>query len=162
MPLKLWALPNFAGASKSYESAVDEIVDNSSESAMVIDTRESAWLIYSEPHFQGECDVVESTANLVATRERVRSFRPIPRNTPCIALFEYSGYRGRMRVVTGPTTSLGEFNDRVTSVIVTSFIWDLFEHNDYGGKSVRLRPGRYRDPAAVGLGNDTLSSLRPT
>lgn len=51
------------------------------------------------------------------------------------------------------------FNDRASSVIVSSERWEVCEDRKFRGRCVVLRPGRYPSLAAMGL-NDRISSVR--
>lgn len=51
----------------------------------------------------------------------------------------------------------GGLNDRMSSAIVLSGVWQLCEHRDYGGRCIELGPGKYRTLPDF---NDVVSSLR--
>ena len=51
------------------------------------------------------------------------------------------------------------FNDRASSVLVTSERWEVCEDARFAGRCVVLRPGRYPSLASMGL-NDRVSSVR--
>ena len=51
------------------------------------------------------------------------------------------------------------FNDRASSVLVTSERWEVCEDASFSGRCVVLRPGRYPSLASMGL-NDRVSSVR--
>lgn len=51
----------------------------------------------------------------------------------------------------------GAWNDQISSIFVTSGIWEFFEHANYSGESLRLTPGVYNMDAAW---NDRISSFR--
>lgn len=52
------------------------------------------------------------------------------------------------------------FNDRASSVIVTSERWEVCEDRKFRGHCVVLRPGEYPSLAAMGM-NERVSSVRP-
>lgn len=52
------------------------------------------------------------------------------------------------------------FNDRASSVTVSSQRWEVCEDRRFGGRCVVLRPGEYPSLAAMGL-NERVSSVRP-
>lgn len=54
----------------------------------------------------------------------------------------------------------GYWNDRISSIIVVSGIWEFYEHKDYGGWAVRLGPGYYHWVEEVGIPNDKISSFK--
>ena len=51
-----------------------------------------------------------------------------------------------------------DFNDHLSSFIVTGGNWRLFVHTWYGGNSAIYGPGEYA--SRPGIGNDQLSSVR--
>ena len=52
------------------------------------------------------------------------------------------------------------FNDRASSAVVLRERWEVCEQPRFEGRCVVLRPGRYRDLEAMGMGN-SISSIRP-
>lgn len=51
------------------------------------------------------------------------------------------------------------YNDRASSIVVTSQTWEVCENTQYRGQCVLLRPGNYPSLRAMGL-NDRVSSVR--
>lgn len=51
------------------------------------------------------------------------------------------------------------YNDRASSIVVTSQTWEVCENTQYSGQCVLLRPGNYPSLRAMGL-NDRVSSVR--
>lgn len=84
---------------------------------------------------------------------------------PKIILFQHENAGGtkltltksNKNLSTGPT---GPMSDNTTEVLVISGVWRLCEHENYGGRALRLdKPGRYRlDLIAPDL-NDNISSV---
>jgi len=69
---------------------------------------------------------------------RISSARALPTGgTEAIILFQHPNFSGRMLVLFDSVSSLPslDFNDHVSSAIVTGGTWNLFEHGDYTGKS---------------------------
>ncbi|MGM4967418.1 beta/gamma crystallin-related protein [Tardiphaga sp. 1201_B9_N1_1] len=55
---------------------------------------------------------------------------------------------------------LGNWNDETSSMIVTrGDICRVFEHIDYGGAYRDLREGSYPNPAAMGMPDNSISSV---
>jgi hypothetical protein len=99
---------------------------------------------------------------------------------PQIHLYEHDNQEGdQLHVYGGGTNSLSRdagkgWNDDISSAIVISGTWELFEHDDYGGRKLTLTPGVYPSLEAAGMGgvagatpeppgpgwNDILSSLK--
>ena len=53
-----------------------------------------------------------------------------------------------------------DFNDAVSSCIVDSGIWLLYQHAHFQGEVSLLTTGNYGSPNAMGISNDILSSVR--
>lgn len=84
---------------------------------------------------------------------------------PEITLYRDDNFSGRA-VVLNPcgSANLGvdyNFNDQVSSIIVQSGIWLLYEDADYQGSSWIVTPGEYPSPGTWGGTNDSITALRP-
>lgn len=78
-----------------------------------------------------------------------------------VTFYEREGFVGRS-FSTGRQIANFErfgFNDRASSVIVSSERWEVCEDRKFRGRCVVLRPGRYPSLAAMGL-NDRISSVK--
>ncbi len=61
-----------------------------------------------------------------------------------LTVYEHTNYRGETWRVLESTPAVEErWNDRISSLIITAGTWEFFEHAEYGGHKVTLRPGRY-------------------
>ncbi len=80
-----------------------------------------------------------------------------------ITLYENSNYGGRSLEITAADSNLGNegFNDKASSCKVESGTWILYKDVNFGGSYSILKPGEYSNSDAMGLQNDSLSSLRP-
>lgn len=78
-----------------------------------------------------------------------------------ITLYENDGLRGRSVTLNNGSPNLASrgFNDRASSVVVTSERWEVCESAAYRGRCTVLRPGQYASLSAMGL-NDRVSSVR--
>lgn len=87
-------------------------------------------------------------------------YAPLPMVSQVI-FYERAGFEGRSLAVVDPLDDLGRsgFNDRASSAMVIGDNWELCEDARFNGRCVVLRPGRYPDLAALGMGN-RLSSAR--
>ena len=87
-------------------------------------------------------------------------FAPLPLPTQII-FYERAGFEGRSLSVVDPLEDFGRsaFNDRASSAMVIGDAWELCEDSRFNGRCVVLRPGRYANLAAMGMG-DRLSSAR--
>lgn len=52
----------------------------------------------------------------------------------------------------------GGWNDQISSIQITSGIWEFYEHDNFGGRVLKLGPGRY--PRLIDGWNDSISSFR--
>jgi uncharacterized protein YcfJ len=75
--------------------------------------------------------------------------------------YEADGFQGRSFTTERPVNDLQRlgFNDRASSVVVSSGRWEVCEDAGYGGRCVVLRQGQYPSLGAMGL-NDRVSSVR--
>lgn len=79
-----------------------------------------------------------------------------------VTFYEREGFAGRS-FSTGRQVANFErfgFNDRASSVIVSSQRWEVCDDRRFRGNCVVLRPGEYPSLAAMGL-NERVSSVRP-
>lgn len=75
-----------------------------------------------------------------------------------VTLFQHAGFAGQTKVLTASASSLPGFNDNTSSIVVEGPAV-VFEHNNFGGRSQVLPPGRY-DLAQLSIGNDVISSVK--
>src|SRR5690349_14263765 len=76
-----------------------------------------------------------------------------------ITLFADSDFRGGRVTLQREARDLNEFgfNDRASSMVVRSGVWQLCEHRDFGGFCAEFGPGEYRNLPRF---NDSISSVR--
>jgi hypothetical protein len=76
-----------------------------------------------------------------------------------ITLFTDNDFRGARVTVQRDAYNLADvgFNDRASSMIVRSGVWQLCEHKDFGGYCAEFGPGEYRELPNF---NDRISSAR--
>lgn len=76
-----------------------------------------------------------------------------------LTLFTDNDFRGARVTVQRDTPDLGRlgFNDRTSSIVVRSGVWEVCEHAGYGGQCAEFGPGEYR---ALPRLNDSISSVR--
>jgi hypothetical protein len=80
-----------------------------------------------------------------------------------VILHEHVNFSGDHKHVVGRDESnlhTDGWGDRVSSVHVTAGTWELCQHVDFGGRRITLGPGSYPNIGALGLPNDSLSSVR--
>jgi uncharacterized protein YcfJ len=78
-----------------------------------------------------------------------------------VSLYEGPGFAGRSFTTEQGIGNLERFgfNDRASSAVVLRDRWEVCDNVRFSGRCIVLRPGRYADLAAMGLGN-RISSLR--
>jgi len=78
-----------------------------------------------------------------------------------ITFYESDGFRGRSFTTNQAVDNLGSygFNDRASSVTVSSGRWEVCDNSNFGGECTVLRVGDYPSLRAMGL-NDQVSSTR--
>jgi hypothetical protein len=76
-----------------------------------------------------------------------------------ITLFTDNDFRGARVTINRDAYNLADigFNDRASSLIVRSGVWQLCEHKDFGGYCAEFGPGEYRELPRF---NDNISSAR--
>ena len=83
--------------------------------------------------------------------------------TPAIALFRHHHYFGVMQVLnsSNPNLALINFDDLVSSLVITGGVWELYSEVNYTGSNVTLGQGRYPTPFFLTpIVNDDLTSVR--
>jgi len=79
-----------------------------------------------------------------------------------VTFYEGESFHGRAFTTSTPVGDFARigFNDRASSVVVTSGRWEACENARYDGRCVLLRPGSYDSLRALGMEN-SISSVRP-
>ena len=78
-----------------------------------------------------------------------------------VTFYEHENFTGRSFSSTRQVNNFerSSFNDRASSVVVSQDRWEVCEHQNFSGRCVVLRQGRYPSLAAMGL-DDQVSSVR--
>jgi len=78
-----------------------------------------------------------------------------------VTFFEHDNYQGRTFSTESQVQNLMDygFNDRASSIVVTSRNWEVCDNSNFGGRCVVLSPGNYPSLQAAGL-NDRVTSVR--
>lgn len=78
-----------------------------------------------------------------------------------ISFYEHDNFEGRTFTTDKPIGNFERFgfNDRASSVVVTSDRWEVCEEARFNGRCIVLRPGRYPSLSRMGM-NDRISSVR--
>ena len=127
------------------------------------------WLLYQHVNFLGHSYIL-NPGNYPASYywggsgNHLSSARALPpKGKMAIVLFQHSKYRGRMLVLYKSHFNLPviDFNDQLSSFIITGGSWTLFEHVNCQGRHATFGPGHYSTSTTLGgVGNDKISSVR--
>ncbi|HLG61594.1 MAG TPA: beta/gamma crystallin-related protein [Ktedonosporobacter sp.] len=79
---------------------------------------------------------------------------------PRVILYRDYNFQGPTKEVT-TATDLRDFNDETSSIVVLEGNWQFFANYNFDELRATLIPGVYPSVDAIGIANDTLSSLRP-
>ncbi len=126
------------------------------------------WIFYERSNFAGSSHYLRagyyaSAPSWGGRGNRISSARALPPDgTTAILLFQKSNYLGRMSALYASNSHLPslDFGDHVSSVIIIGGTWTLYQHSNYEGKSITLRPGEYASIHGTSLGGDSLSSVK--
>ena len=79
-----------------------------------------------------------------------------------LTLYQGEGFRGPAFSTDRPIRNFDRigFNDRASSAIVERGRWEVCEDEQFRGRCVILRPGRYGSLSGMGM-NNRISSVRP-
>jgi uncharacterized protein YcfJ len=146
--------------------------------ASSVNVTSGRWEVCESIRFAGHCVVLRPgrypSLTAMGLNDRVSSARSISRNThiddqryaPAIVqgevtLYEREGFGGQSFTSDKQIENFQRqnFNDRASSVVVHSGIWEVCEDSAFRGRCFVLRPGQYPSLASMGL-NDRVSSVR--
>lgn len=83
-------------------------------------------------------------------------------STRGMILYADKDFKGAHKHIMQHTSQLSDdgWNDRVSSIQIVSGQWRIFTDAGFSGNSVLLGPGVYPNASAIGLGDNTISSIR--
>lgn len=170
---------NFQGRSFTTERQVNNFQRfGFNDSASSVTVAGERWEVCEDIRFRGRCVVLRPgnypSLTAMGLNDRVSSVKPINRNVrvderryapmvavPQVTFYQQDNFRGQSF-----TTEQGvlnfqsqNFNDRASSVLVTSGQWEVCEDARFGGRCAILREGRYPSMQGTGL-NNRISSAR--
>jgi len=171
--------PDFAGRSMRANQEVTHFqrygFNDRTSSVVVVGNR---WEVCQDANFRGRCMVLRPgkypSLATMGLNDRVSSARVIARNARVdddryapvvvaaqVTFYEREGFDGRAFTTTGaiPNFRRYGFNDRASSAVVVGERWEVCNNDQYRGRCVVLRPGRYPSLASMGL-NDQVTSVR--
>ena len=161
--------PNFKGRSiliqQQNANFDNDFFDDRADSIFIIGTCE--WIFYECPDFIGIAHVLKigsyaSPPSWGGSGKEISSARALStKGTTAISLFEHVNYRGRMLTLydSEPSMPFHEFDNKVSSVIVTGGSWTLYEQTEYTGRSSNVTVGQYPMLQKLRIGQDTVSSV---
>jgi hypothetical protein len=131
------------------------------------------WEVCANTEYRPPCQVFSGTETDLRRRnwnDRILSLRRVrnpgggsalprpPLPGASLTLYSDDRFRGSTRVITGPTASLGSFNDDAQSLRITGGVWDVCEDIDFG--KCRTVDRDMSSLGALGL-DKRISSVRP-
>ena len=174
---------NFQGRSFTTERQINNLERfGFNDRASSVEVTGNRWEVCEDVRFRGRCAVLRpgkypSLASM-GLSDSVSSVKPVNRDArvderryaPAPAAAQITFYQQENFGGASFTTEQGvqnfqnqnqnrNFNDRVSSVLVTSGQWEVCEDARFSGRCAILRAGRYPSLAATGL-NDRISSAR--
>ena len=165
------------GSSPSFElttsaSSLDDIGWNNRASSAVV-TGGCQWILYGAAGFSGSTSVIGpgsypefSTSTFGIPENSLSAVRCLPaRDSPALVIFEHGHYVGQMQVIdsSNPNLGLTNFDNAVSSFIITGSRWELYSGVNYTGSMVTLGQGLYPTPFFLRpIANDDLTSVRLT
>jgi CubicO group peptidase (beta-lactamase class C family) len=109
--------------------------------------------VFNTRHFEGADGAID------AMRKEIRRILDDSHMGCEVTVYWDDDFKGDLWRTTGDRSRLeGGWNDQISSIHVTSGNWEFYEHDNFGGKALKLGPGRY--PRLVDGWNDTISSFR--
>jgi uncharacterized protein YcfJ len=155
--------------------------NNRASSVIVAGNRNDRWEVCDERSFRSRCVVLRvgeyPSLAAMGLNDRISSLREVDRRAQVnenryapvppveqagpLTFYADENFRGRSYSLNSAVEDFRStgFNDRASSLVISSGSWEICEGVRYGGRCVVLRRGEYRSLAAMGL-NDQVSSAR--
>lgn len=135
------------------------------DKASSIKVASGTWIVYEHINYEGKYwEIGPGEYDIKVLHEKIgndviSSVKLLP--LPCITLFEHKGFSGRELKLHKSTSNfipLG-FNDKASSIKITSGTWIVYENIDYDGQHWEIGPGSYDlNILQQSIGNETISS----
>nr|XP_056712655.1 beta/gamma crystallin domain-containing protein 1 [Euleptes europaea] len=166
--VQLFSEPEFQGRSQVFEKDTSQIDDSFPvRSSKVLS---GSWIAYDKEDFSGNQYVLEEGAYpdlpamgcLPQTCLKSLQVINIELSEPVIALFEKENFRGKKMEFTTEIINLKflGYNPHVASVQVSGGMWLIYEHSNYKGRQILLKPQKIPNWHALS-GYHKIGSLRP-
>jgi beta/gamma crystallin len=138
------------------------------------DVSGGSWEVCDGPGFSGRCVVLRSgrypSLDAMGLNDAVTSARPVARGPePApghsgvgLTLYQGRDFHGQSLFVERPRRRLErqDFDNIASSAVVSGEAWEVCEGEEFSGRCVVLRPGRYASLDRTGM-NNRISSARP-
>ena len=132
------------------------------------------WILYQHINFLGTSYILKPgrypyPKRWGGVRNQISSARALPpKGKVAIVLFQHSYYRGRMLTLYTSNRNFLKlnFNDKMSSFIITGGRWTLYKHINYRGVRMTRGPGKYPTRKSWSRfwistpGNDQVSSVK--
>ncbi|XP_054852917.1 beta/gamma crystallin domain-containing protein 1 isoform X2 [Eublepharis macularius] len=166
--VQLFSEPEFQGRSQVFEKDTSQIDDSFPiQSSKVLS---GSWIAYDKEDFSGNQYVLEEGAypDLFAMgclpQTCLKSLQAvnIELSEPVIALFEKGNFKGKKMEFATEIVNLKflGYNPHVASVQVLGGMWIIYEHNNYRGRQILLKPKKIPNWHELS-GFHKIGSLRP-
>jgi hypothetical protein len=176
MSIILYEHTNFRGAHKHIvgRDEADLHADGWGDRVSSIQVVNGSWQFFQHVNFAGNVRTLgpgsyPSASAAGISNDSLSSVRRVPgaaiglRAMQGVVLYEHVGFRGAHKhIIDRNEANLHSdgWGDRLSSLQILSGRWRFFQHNNFRGWSVVLGPGLYPVSTDVGIGNDSISSVR--
>ncbi|XP_060093642.1 beta/gamma crystallin domain-containing protein 1 isoform X2 [Heteronotia binoei] len=166
--VQIFSEPEFQGRSQVFEKDTSQIDDSfTARSSKVLS---GSWIAYDKEDFSGNQYVLEEGAypdlsamgclpqNCLKSLQVVN----IELSEPVITLFEKENFKGKKMEFTTEIVNLKflGYNPHIASIQVLGGMWIIYEHNNYSGRQILLKPKKIPNWHALS-GFHKVGSLRP-
>ncbi|XP_015278908.1 PREDICTED: absent in melanoma 1 protein-like, partial [Gekko japonicus] len=166
--VQIFSEPEFQGKSQVFDKDASQIDDSfPARSSKVLS---GSWIAYDKEDFSGNQYVLEEGAYpdlpamgcLPQTCLKSLQVINIELSEPVIALFEKENFKGKKIEFTTEIVNLKflGYNPHIASVHVLGGVWITYEHNNYSGRQILLKPQKIPNWHALS-GYHKIGSLRP-
>lgn len=104
---------------------------------------------------------VGSLIEIIPLKSREQETNESSKGLPEIVIYQDIKFGGASERTNLNWYYVGDWwNDKISSIVVVSGVWEFFEHHHYEGRKWTLRPGYYSWVVDAGIPNDIISSFR--
>lgn len=165
--ITLYKDTNYGGRSLEFTSPVANLKNEGfNDQASSCKIESGTWILYKDTNFGNNYSILTpgeyaDAEAMGLSNDSLSSLRPLPNSGIC--LFKDTNFGARMVTLTGAQSNFKniDFNDEVSSAIVISGTWNLYEDINFMGTKWTLNVGKYKTPQEGGFSNDRISSAKP-